>query len=84
MSVITAAHGDVPSRELGYTSMHEHLAANLSLMGAVLARYGAQQAPASMLTLTPEKFALLRDGAAIFWSECSRWGTSTPRPSSAS
>ncbi|MFE3825358.1 phosphotriesterase [Streptomyces sp. NPDC059092] len=74
MSVITTVRGDIAPADLGYTSMHEHLNADMSLMLALAERYGAPPMPADQLTLKNENLAFLRDGGAALSSESSTVG----------
>lgn len=74
MSVITTVRGDIDPAELGYTSMHEHLNCDTTLMSALLTRYGSPSMPAEMLTLEYGNLAFLRDGGAAFSPECSTLG----------
>ncbi|MCZ9880594.1 phosphotriesterase family protein [Arthrobacter sp. B2a2-09] len=70
MSSITTVRGDIAPEQLGYTTMHEHLNADFSLMAALMARYGAAQIPAEMLALRPDNMAFLRDGGYAASQEC--------------
>ncbi|GAA1962857.1 hypothetical protein [Kitasatospora viridis] len=74
MSVITTVRGDIAPADLGYTSMHEHLNADMSLMLALAKRYGASPVPAELLSLTNENLAFLRDGGAALSPESSTQG----------
>lgn len=74
MSVITTVRGDIDPSELGYTSMHEHLNADLTLMLALVERYGASSVPPQWLELKNENLAFLRDGGAALSPESSTSG----------
>ncbi|SNT36957.1 phosphotriesterase family protein [Rhodococcoides kyotonense] len=74
MGVITTVRGDIESTELGYTSMHEHLNADLSLMLALAERYGAPNIPVEMLRLESANLAFLRDGASALSRESTTSG----------
>ncbi|MCZ9880617.1 phosphotriesterase family protein [Arthrobacter sp. B2a2-09] len=70
MSIITTVRGDIAPEELGYTSMHEHLNADFSLMAALMARYGAPKISPELLALRPDNMAFLRDGGYASSPEC--------------
>ena len=75
MSVITTARGDIDPADLGYTSMHEHLNADFSLMLALIERYsGPQPADNPATALANENLAYLRDGGSMMSPESSTLG----------
>lgn len=74
MSVITTVRGDIDPADLGYTSMHEHLNIDTTLMQRLLNRYGASPMPPEMLTLEYSNLAFLRDGGAAFSPQSSTLG----------
>lgn len=74
MSVVTTIRGDIATEELGYTSMHEHLNAEFSLMANLVKRYGAPEVPAALLELRTDNPAFLRDFGAIMSPACATAG----------
>ncbi|ROO87547.1 phosphotriesterase-related protein [Actinocorallia herbida] len=74
MSVVTTVRGDVDPGSLGFTSMHEHLNADLSLMAALIKRYGAPELPPEMLELRTDNLAFLREAGAVSSSQCRTTG----------
>lgn len=70
---ITTVLGDIKPEELGYTTMHEHVLADLFLLSRGVIQYKAN-IPAGMLEFRMENLAALRQGMAIFSDECSLEG----------
>lgn len=64
--VITTVCGDIAPEDLGMTSMHEHLNADMTLLSGLAKRFGAPVPPDSMMTLDNENLAFLRTGASLF------------------
>ncbi|BCY09201.1 phosphotriesterase [Actinoplanes sp. L3-i22] len=74
MSAVTTVRGDIAPEQLGYTSMHEHLNAEFSLMANLIKRYGAPEVPAALLELRTDNLAFLRDFGAIMSPACATAG----------
>ena len=74
MSVVTTVRGDIAPDQLGYTTVHEHLGADFSIMTKLMARYGAPQIPDAMLELRPDNMAFLRDGGYASSKDCATSG----------
>ena len=72
MKRITTVRGDISPNELGFTTMHEHTIGDLAFLRNTLPFI--PPIPKQMLTLTPENFAFLRNGAGLFSDECFHFG----------
>lgn len=70
MGKIMTITGEIPSDELGLTSMHEHLMCDTSpSLGPVLKMYSSR-IPRETLSLTMSNLADLRGGISAFSSDC--------------
>lgn len=67
---ITTVLGDIKPDELGYTTMHEHVLADISLLSREVMMYKGR-IPAELLELKLSNLAALRQGMSIFSDECS-------------
>ena len=70
---ITTVLGDIGPEELGYTTFHEHVLSDISLLNREVMKYKGN-IPANMLELRMENLANLRQGMSIFSDECSLAG----------
>lgn len=70
---ITTVLGDIKPEELGFTTMHEHVLADITLLNKQVMQYKGQ-IPAEMLELRIENLAALRQGLSIFSDDCSLAG----------
>jgi len=70
---ITTVLGDIKPEELGFTTMHEHVLGDISLLNREVMKYKGR-IPDEMLTLRMENLAALRQGMSIFSDECSLAG----------
>ncbi|HZG87981.1 hypothetical protein [Paenibacillus sp.] len=70
---ITTVLGDIPPEELGYTTAHEHVLADITLLGREVMHHKGN-IPAEMLELRMENLASLRQGMSIFSDDCSLAG----------
>lgn len=66
---ITTVRGEIAPADLGVTSMHEHLNAELELLTVIALQHQSVTPPPEMLTLTNTNLNFLRSGAAIFSRE---------------
>ena len=69
MKKITTVRGDISPDKLGVTSLHEHTFLDLRGAGQFMKNY-FKSLPASMMTLKPENFALLKSGVYLISDEC--------------
>ncbi|WP_062464243.1 phosphotriesterase family protein [Demequina soli] len=74
MGVITTVRGDIAPSELGFTSAHEHLNFDNTLMASVVKRYTGATIPASMLELRVDNLAFLRDSGGAISPDCATAG----------
>ncbi|MET8052641.1 MULTISPECIES: phosphotriesterase family protein [unclassified Streptosporangium] len=74
MSVITTVRGDIAPEDLGYTSVHEHLNADGTLMRQFVERYTGSALPAEMGALRVDNLAFLREFGAASSRECESAG----------
>ncbi|MFV0467157.1 MAG: hypothetical protein ACK5ML_14015 [Lachnospiraceae bacterium] len=70
---ITTVLGDIEPENLGFTTMHEHVLADITLLNREVMQYKGQ-IPPQMLELRMENLAGLREGMSIFSDECSLSG----------
>ncbi|MEK4476279.1 hypothetical protein NSQ91_23840 [Paenibacillus sp. FSL R7-0048] len=73
MKKITTVLGDIKPVELGYTTMHEHVLADASLLNRQVMHFKGR-IPDYMLELRMENLAGLRQGMSIFSDDCSLAG----------
>jgi len=73
MARITTVTGDIAPEELGFTTMHEHTIADLTLLYEQI-KDSIPPIPKEMLALTIENLGFLRSGVSIFSKECSTLG----------
>ena len=66
MSVITTVRGEIAPEALGFTSMHDHLNADMHLLTINAKQFAPATPPDFMLTLENHNLAFLRRGASIF------------------
>jgi len=70
---ITTVLGDIKPEELGYTTAHEHVLGDISLLSREVMKYKGR-IPDNMLEFRMENLAGLRQGMSIFSEDCSLAG----------